>query len=104
MDNQENSLRSKEEETTETVSHLNPSIFWIFLTIALLTLIFGLFTIASVLIDRIQHSQLNYPDALIIGISLIFGGIILLGGSIIMKNWAPLPQIEAKEEPSDLKD
>ena len=104
MSNRDNSVKSSEEEGVEAVPHLNPSIFWIFLTVALLTLILGLFTIASVLVDTIQHSQINYPDALFIGLLLIFGGIILLGGSIIMRNWAPLPQIGAQEEPYDIKD
>ncbi|MHA1543179.1 MAG: hypothetical protein ACTSQH_09400 [Candidatus Hodarchaeales archaeon] len=104
MSNKDNSVKSREEERVETVPHLNPSIFWIFLTGALLTLILGLFTITSVLIDSIQHSRINSPDTLFIGFLLIFGGIILLGGSIIMRNWAPLPQIEAQEEPSDIKD
>ncbi len=95
MSKKDNSVKSREEENTETVPHLNPSIFWIFLTVALLTLILGFFTITSVIIDSIQHSQINYPDAMIIGLLLIFGGIILLGGSIIMRSWAPPQQIDA---------
>jgi uncharacterized membrane protein HdeD (DUF308 family) len=104
MSNRDNSVKSSEDERIETVPHLNPSIFWIFLTVAFLTLILGLFTITSVFVDSIQHSQINYPDALFIGLLLIFGGIILLSGTIIMRNWAPLPQIEAQEDPSDIKD
>ena len=104
MSNKDNSAKNSEEETVETVPHLRPSIFWIFLTIALLTLILGFFTLTSVIIDSIQHSRISYPDTIIIGLFLIFGGIILLGGSIIMRNWAPLPHTEAQEESSDIRE
>ncbi len=104
MSNRDNSVKSSEEETVDAVPHLKPSIFWIFLTIALLTLVLGFFTLTSVIIDSIQHSRINYPDTIIIGLLLIFGGVILLGGSIIMRNWAPLPQIEAQEESSNIRE
>jgi uncharacterized membrane protein HdeD (DUF308 family) len=104
MSNKDKPVKSREEDTIEAVPHLKPPIFWIFLTIALLTLILGFFTLASVIIDSIQHSRINYPDTIIIGLLLIFGGVILLGGSIIMRNWAPLPQIEAQEESSNIRE
>lgn len=103
MSNKDNSVKSREEEIVEAVPHLKPSIFWIFLTIALLTLILGFFTLVSVIIDSVQHSRINYPDAIIISLFLIFGGVALLGGSIIMRNWAPPPQIEAQEGSSDIR-
>ena len=104
MTTQENSLEKREEIPIENVPHLNSSIFWVLLTVALLNLILGFFTIISVIIDTVTHNQFNYPDTVIIGFLLIIGGFILLGGTIIMRNWAPIPQIEPTDQPSDIKD
>jgi uncharacterized membrane protein YpjA len=104
MSNQDDTIKNNQEEIIVAVSHIKPSILWVFLIVAFLTLIFGFFSILSVLIDSIQHNQINYPDALIIGSLLIFGGIILLVGAVIMKNWAPLPQVDTQDDTSDIKE
>ncbi len=103
MSNQKDTTKNNIEEITTTVPHLKSFMVWIFLTIAFLTLMLGIFTVLSVIIDSIQQNQLNYPDAVIIGFLLIFGGISLLGGTFIMKNWAPQPQINTLDDTSDTK-
>ena len=104
MSNQDDTIKNNQEEPIVVISHIKPSIVWIFLIAAFLTLIFGFFTIFSAIIDSIQHNQINYPDAIIVGSLLIFGGVILLGGAIIMKNWAPLPQVDTQDDTSDIKE
>ncbi|MHA1513656.1 MAG: hypothetical protein ACTSRJ_06330 [Candidatus Hodarchaeales archaeon] len=104
MSNQDDTNKNNQGEKVVAVPHIKPSILWVFLIIALLTLIFGFFSILSVLIDSIQHNQINYPDAIIIGSLLVFGGIFLLGGTIIMKNWAPLQQVDTQDNTSDIKE
>ena len=103
MSNQDDTKTNNNDEVAVVVPHIKSSIIWVFLTVAFLTLIFGFFTISSVIINNIQHNQLNYPDSIIIGFLLIFGGLILLGGTFIMKNWAPQQQIETMDDASDIK-
>ena len=104
MNTKDSSIIDEEETPTEAVPHLNPSILLILSIISVITLILGFFAIFSVIIDTIQHSQINYPDTILISLLLIFGGLILLSGTIIMKNWAPLPQKEATEESSEIRE
>lgn len=103
MSNQDDTTKNNKEETIGAVPHLKSPLIWVFLTVAFLTLIFGFFTVLSVIVDSIQHNRLNYPDTVIIGFLLIFGGLILLGGTFIMKNWSPLPQIDTQDDTSDIK-
>ena len=104
MSNQDDTLKNNQEEKSVAVPHLKSPILWVFLIVAFLTLIFGFFTIISVIIDSIQHNRINYPDTIIIGSLLIVGGVVLLGGAIIMKNWSPLPQVDTQDDTSDIKE
>lgn len=104
MSNQDDTIKNNQEEKIVAVPHIKSSILWVFLIVALLTLIFGFFSILSVIIDSVQHNQINYPDALIIGSLLTIGGVILLGGAIIMKNWSPPPQVDTPDDTSDIKE
>jgi len=103
MSNQDDTINNDKEEITGSVPQLKSPIVWGFLTVAFLTLILGFFTLLSVIVDSIQHNRLNYPDAVLISFLLIFGGFVLLGGTIIMKKWSPQPQINTLKDTSDIK-
>jgi hypothetical protein len=103
MTNQDDSITNNKEEKVEVVPHFKSSMFWILLTVSFLTIIFGIFTVTSVIVDTIQQNQLNFPDTVIVGFLLLVGGIVLLGGTYIMKNWAPLPQMATQDDTSDIK-
>ena len=103
MSNQDDTIKNNKEEISGSIPPIKSPIVWSFLTVAFLTLIIGFFTLLSVIVDSIQHSRLNYPDAVLISFLLIFGGFTLLGGTIIMKKWSPQPQIDTMDDTSDIK-
>lgn len=92
MSNSENQECQEKNSVSDSVPILRPRIFWILLTVGLLTIILGLFSILSVVIANLQQTQFNYSSGLLIGFLLVIGGFLLIIGIIILKKWTP-PQI-----------
>jgi hypothetical protein len=74
---------------SEPTPVLGDASYWILVMIGAFTIILGLFSILSVIIVSLQHSQLNYTSGFLIGLLLVLGGSILIIGGILLRRSPP---------------